>query len=221
MNAKFAALALMLTLTAGCATESHNVVATESVVTYNTNYSGPKYTLAIGHFENRSPYMRGLFSDGNDRLGGQAKTILKTHLSQSGRFHLVDRANMDALARESGISGSQQDLAGAEFIITGEVTEFGRKVTGDKALFGIGGRGKKQTAYSKVSVSIVDVATSLVLYSVQGAGEYQLASREVLGTGGTSGYDATLSDKVLNLSITDAVNKLVVALEAGAWGAAK
>lgn len=221
MYTRIAAVALTLALAAGCATESHNVVATESVATYNTNYSGPKYSLAIGHFENRSPYMRGLFSDGNDRLGGQAKTILKTHLSQSGRFMLVDRSNMEALARESGISGTSQNLAGAEVIITGEVTEFGRKVTGDKQFFGIGGRGKKQTAYSKVSVSIVDVATSLVVYSVQGAGEYQLANREVLGTGGTSGYDATLSDKVLNLSITDAVNKLVAALEAGAWSPVK
>jgi len=219
MNVRIAALAL--TLFASCATESHNVVATESVATYNTNYSGPRYALAVGHFENRSPYMRGLFSDGNDRLGGQAKTILQTHLSQSGRFNLVDRSNMEALARESEISGGQQNLTGAEVIITGEVTEFGRKVTGDKQLFGLAGRGKKQTAYSKVSISVVDVATSLVVYSVQGAGEYELASREVLGTGGTSGYDATLSDKVLNLSITDAVNKLVAALEAGAWSPVK
>ena len=108
MNAGYAAFALVLTFAAGCATESHTVVETESVATYNTSYAGPKYALGIGHFENRSPYMRGLFSDGNDRLGGQAKTILKTHLSQSGRFNLVDRSNMEALARESEISGGAQ-----------------------------------------------------------------------------------------------------------------
>ena len=37
----------------------------------------------------------------------------------------------------------------------------------------------------------------------------------MLGTGGTQGYDSTLNGKVLNLSITDAVNKLVRDLEAG------
>jgi len=61
------------------------------------------------------------------------------------------------------------------------------------------------------------VKTSEVLYSVQGAGEYALGNREVLGTGGTSGYDATLNGKVLNFSITDAVNKLVAGLESGQW----
>ena len=86
---------------------------------------------------------------------------------------------------------------GARFVITGEVTEFGRKETGDAQLFGILGRGKKQIAYSKMSLNVVDVTTSRVVYAVQGAGEYELGSREVLGTGGTSGYDSTLNGKVL------------------------
>ena len=59
--------------------------------------------------------------------------------------------------------------------------------------------------------------TSAVLHAVQGAGEYELSNREVLGTGGTSGYDSTLNGKVLDLAITDAVNRLVADLEAGAW----
>jgi curli biogenesis system outer membrane secretion channel CsgG len=100
-------------------------------------------------------------------------------------------------------------------VITGEVTEFGRKETGDEQLFGILGGGKKQLAYSKVALNVVDVTTSRIVYSVQGAGEYELGSREVLGTGGTQGYDSTLNGKVLNLSITDAVNKLVRDLDSG------
>lgn len=208
---------ILLGLATGCATESQQTLATESVATYQTNYSGPRYRLVIGQFANTSPYMRGIFSDGTDQLGGQAKTILKTHLSQTGRFTLVDRDNMDALARESQISGAGQDLIGAELVVTGEVTEFGRRTTGDKQLFGIAGRGKTQTAYSKVSLNVVNVRTSEVVHSVQGAGEFELSNREVLGTGGTAGYDSTLNGKVLNLSITDAVNKLVNDLERGLW----
>ena len=68
-----------------------------------------------------------------------------------------------------------------------------------------------------MSLNVVDVATSQVVYSVQGAGEYQLSNREILGTGSTAGYDATLNGKVLNLAILDAVNKLVRDLEAGQW----
>jgi curli biogenesis system outer membrane secretion channel CsgG len=201
----------------GCASESHHTVATESVASHDTPYAGPRYTLAIGKFNNASPYMRGIFSEGTDQLGNQAKTILKTDLSQSGRFVLVDRDNMEEIAQESQIAGSEQKLTGAEVVITGEVTEFGRKVTGDTELFGILGKGKQQVAYSKVSINIVDVATSQVVHSVQGAGEYALSDREVIGFGSTSGYDSTLNGKVLNLSITDAVNKLVADLEKGRW----
>ena len=200
-----------------CATESHRTLATETVATYGTNYSGPKTSLAIGKFQNSSPYMRGIFSAGEDRLGNQAKTILKTHLSQTGRFDLLDRDNMQQIEREARLAGREQDLVGARYVITGQVTEFGRKTVGDKALFGILGRGKTQVAYSKVSVNLVDVRTSQVVFSMQGAGEYSLSNREIVGFGGSASYDSTLNGKVLNLSITDTVNKLVEAIESGTW----
>ncbi|MFT7671126.1 MAG: curli biogenesis system outer membrane secretion channel CsgG [Planctomycetota bacterium] len=215
------AMALVTILTACSTTESHRVVETSTVESYGTKYVGPKCALSIGHFSNNSPYLRGIFSDDEDRLGGQAKTILKTHLSQTNRFDLLDRENMSAIRQESDLSGQELELEGAEFVITGQVTEFGRKTTGDKQLFGILGRGKRQIAYSKVSVSVVDVKTSRVVHSVQGAGEYSLSEREIVGFGSSAGYDSTLNGKVLNLAITDSVNKLVRALEAGDWGPEK
>ena len=200
-----------------CATETHRALETESVATYKTAYSGPRYPLAVGKFANRSTYLRGIFSDGTDRLGSQAKTILNTHLAQTNRFTLVDRRNMEEIAQEAAISGQQQTLTGAALVVTGEVTEFGRKVTGDTELFGILGRGKNQIAYSKVSLNIVDVRTSQVVYAIQGAGEYVLSNREVLGFGSTAAYDATLTGKVLNFAIMESVNKLVTGLERGEW----
>ena len=88
-------------------------------------------------------------------------------------------------------------------------------------MFGILGSGKKQTAYSKVNLNVVDVSSSEVVYSVQGAGEYALSDREVIGFGGTSGYDSTLNGKVLDLAIREAVNRLVEGLEQGKWKPAK
>jgi curli biogenesis system outer membrane secretion channel CsgG len=202
---------------AGCATETHRTVATETVASHGTAYSGPKYTLVVGNFQNRSSYMRGLFSDGLDRLGNQAKTILKTDLQQTDRFTVVDRDNMEEIAREASLRGEKQNLKGAQVAITGDVTEFGRRETGDVQLFGILGSGKTQLAYAKVALNVVDVSTSEIVHSVQGAGEYELSNREVIGFGGTAGYDATLNGKVLNLAITEAVNNLVSDLERGAW----
>lgn len=220
MNRVSAALVTLTAILAlaGCATsESSRVIEAQTVRTYNTSYSGPRYALVIGNFQNRSSYQRGLFSDGTDRLGSQAKTILKTHLQQTNRFDVVDRDNMAQIAEEAKISGKAQTLEGAQVAVGGDVTEFGRKTTGDQQLFGILGSGKKQIAYAKVALNLVDVRTARVVYSSQGAGEYALSNREVIGFGGTAGYDATLNGKVLNLAITEAVNNLVDGLERGAW----
>jgi curli biogenesis system outer membrane secretion channel CsgG len=84
-------------------------------------------------------------------------------------------------------------------------------------LFGILGSGKKQIAYSKVTLNVVSVMTSEVVYSVQGAGEYALSDREVLGFGGASGYDSTLNGKVLDLAVREAVDHLCTGVEQGSW----
>jgi len=204
---------------AGCATESHEALQTEKPVTASVaaTYTGPRSSIAVGKFDNRSNYMRGLFSDGVDRLGGQAKTILIGHLQETGRFDVMDRDNMEEIAREAQIAGKQQTLKAAEATITGDVVEFGRKEVGDKQLFGILGSRKKQVAYSKVTLNVVDVLTSQVVYSVSGAGEYALSSREVIGFGGASGYDSTLNGKVLDLAVREAVDRLAEGLERGNW----
>ena len=208
---------VLCTLAAGCATESSQSLKVSQVESASVAYNGPKTSLVVGKFDNRSSYMRGLFSDGVDRLGGQAKTILITHLQQSNRFTVMDRDNMKESEFESGLTGKPQKLKGADFVITGDVTEFGRKETGDHQLFGILGRGKTQTAYSKVSLNVVNAETSEVIFSSQGAGEYALSNREVIGFGGTASYDSTLNGKVLDLAIREAVNRLVEGIDKGNW----
>ncbi|WP_435951794.1 CsgG/HfaB family protein [Dryocola sp. BD626] len=207
-------------LMSGCASESSRSLEVEKVASYRTDYSGPKSPVSIGKFDNRSSYMNGIFSDGVDRLGNQSKTILMTHLQQTGRFNVMDRANMEELKNEAGISGNQQQLKGATYVITGDVTEFGRKETGDRALFGILGRGKTQVAYAKVALNVVNVKTSEVIFSAQGAGEYALSNREIIGFGGTASYDSTLNGKVLDLAIREAVNNLVNGIDSHAWNPA-
>ena len=61
---------------ASCATETSKTVAPKQVTSAATPYSGPKNPISVGKFDNRSTFLRGLFSDGVDRLGSQAKTIL-------------------------------------------------------------------------------------------------------------------------------------------------
>ena len=214
---KIGAVLLTAALFAGCASESSRVVETPKVASYGTAYNGQKILVSIGRFNNQSAYQNGVFADGEDRLGNQAQSILITNLQQSGRFLVLDRSNMKVIKQESELSKTAQNLKGARYVITGDVTEFGRKTTGDHQLFGILGKGKQQTAYSKVNLNIVDTKTAEVVYSVSGAGEYTLSNREIIGFGGTAGYDSTLNGKVLSLAIIEAVNNLVNGIESGAW----
>lgn len=205
----------------GCATESSRSLPVPVVSSAQIPYSGKPVEIAVGKFDNRSSFMRGIFSDGVDRLGGQAKTILITHLQQSRRFNVLDRDNLDEIRQEATLMKKGQALKGAGFVVTGDVTEFGRKEVGDQQLFGILGRGKSQVAYAKVNLNIVNTTTSEVVLSSQGAGEYSLSNREIIGFGGTASYDSTLNGKVLDLAIQEAVNHLVEQVDAGALTVAK
>ncbi len=212
------ALAGAATLMAGCSTtEQARVLDVPKVASAGTTYTGQRSLLSVGKFDNRSSYMRGIFSDGVDRLGGQAKTTLITHLQQTGRFNVLDRDNMSETSQEAKLKNQTQKLKGADYVVTGDVTEFGRKEVGDQQLFGILGRGKQQIAYSKVNLNIVNVQTSEIVFSAQGAGEYALSNREIIGFGSTASYDSTLNGKVLDLAIREAVNNLVKGIETGAW----
>lgn len=213
--------ALLMALLQGCATESSRSVAIQQVEAASRPYAGARAPIAVGKFDNRSSFGRGMFSDGVDRLSSQAKTVLITHLQQTNRFSVLDRDNLKEASQEAAYKGSAQAIRGADYVITGDVTEFGRKDVGDKQLFGLLGRGKEQVAYAKVSLNVVNITTSEVVYSAQGAGEFSLSNREVLGTGGTAGYDATLNGKVLDLAIREAVNRLTAGIDSGAWQPAR
>jgi curli biogenesis system outer membrane secretion channel CsgG len=216
-------MASFVMLVVGCASESHKAVQVAQSTSAKTasNYQGVKHPIMVSNFDNKSGFMRGVFSEGPDRLSTQAKTVLMAHLQQTGRFSVLDRDNMKELAGEAKISGKKQNLKGAAYAITGDVAEFGRKETGDRQLFGILGSGKSQVAYSKVTLNVVDVATSEVVYSASGSGEYELSNREVVGFGGTASYDSTLNGKVLDLAMREAVDRLVEGLEQRRWSLTK
>ena len=187
---KAGTLALVSVLMAGCATERSKSVAVPATVAASTPYQGPRSPISVGKFDNRTDFLRGVFSDGVDRLGGQAKTILTSHLQRTGRFQVMDRQNLSEIAQEAAFNKQANKIKGARYVVTGDVTAFGRKVTGDQQLFGILGRGKEQVAYAKVDLNVVDVTSSEVVYSASGAGEYSLSNREVIGFGGSAGYDS-------------------------------
>ena len=203
---------------AGCSTtETNRIIAPIQVTSATHNYNGVKAVVSVGKFDNRSNFMNGVFAENVDRLGGPAKVILETHLQQSGYFSVLNRANLSEMKQEAGFSGAQQSIKGARYVITGDITEFGRKDVGDQQFFGVLGRGKTQIAYAKVLLNVVDVNTSEIIQSGQGAGEYALGEREVLGFGSAASYDSTLNGKVLDLAIREAIDNLANSIKNGQW----
>ena len=211
---------VIIILLSGCATtETSTTITPTKVSSSSFAYKGPKQLVALGKFINASTYMRGLFADDKiDRVGGQARTILEAHLNQSNHFRVFNRDNLNNIKQEANYNNRSTNVQGSRFIITGSVSEFGRKNVGDVQLFGLAGKGKSQIAYCKVILNVIDVYTSEVVFTGVGAGEYALSSREVIGFGSTSGYDPTLTGKVLDLGIRESVDNLAQGLRTGQWG---
>lgn len=163
-----------------------------------------KRKVAIGRFSNETKYAKGIFYDKeNDPMRKQALDILSSKLAASGKFILLEREDLDLLVAEAGESMKR---IGADYIILGSITEFGRKNEGNNQVFS---STKTQTVEAGVSIRLVDVSTGLIIYSDEAKGFAETTAKQTLGIGGTAGFDATLSDKAISAAIGQLVENIV------------
>lgn len=95
-----------------------------------------KRKVAIGRFSNETQYAKGIFYDKeNDPMGKQALDILSAKLASSGKFLLLERSDLSALLEECQKNGGGSATIGADYMIIGSITEFGRKDTGKNGFF--------------------------------------------------------------------------------------
>ncbi len=173
-----------------------------------------KRKIIIGRFSNETTYGKALLVDDNyDPIGKQASDMLATRLIKSNRFLVLERPDLKKVEAEQTIT-KEKDLIGADTIIFGSVTEFGRSVTGKAGFLS---STKLQTAKAKVEIRLVDSKTGLAFFSTIGAGVATTESGEVAGFGSAADYDGTLNDKVIAASISDLINNLIVSLENRPW----
>lgn len=163
-----------------------------------------KRKVAIGRFSNETQYAKGLFYDkDNDPMRKQALDILSSKLASSGKFILLEREDLDLLVAEAG---EDMKKIGADYIILGSITEFGRKNEGQQKVFS---STKTQTVEAGVSIRLVESATGLIIYSDEAKGYAETTTKEILGVGGKAGYDATLSDKAISAAISQLVENII------------
>jgi curli biogenesis system outer membrane secretion channel CsgG len=217
-------VALLGTLLSACATVSEKQVPVEAPASRGTQVAAQsaaqaparhryKSKIAIARFTNESNYGRSLLTDQDmDRIGKQAGDMLTSRLVLSGKFLVLERPDAAKLEKEQQLSGGS--LIGADTVIAGSVTEFGRSVGGKSGFLS---STKVQTAKAKVDIRLVDVKTGLAYFSANGSGEASTESGEVAGFGSHAEYDATLNDRAIAAAISDVVDRLVDKLYDRPW----
>lgn len=172
--------------------------------TFGQSEKSLKRKVAIGRFSNETQYAKGMFYDReNDPIRKQALDILSSKLAASGKFILLERDGLEELMAESG-AGMQK--IGADYIILGSITKFGRKVEGDQRVLS---QTKTQTVEAGVSIRLVEASSGLIIYSDEASGFAETSAKQTLGLGGTAGYDATLSDKAISAALTQLVENII------------
>jgi curli biogenesis system outer membrane secretion channel CsgG len=142
----------------------------------------------------------------NQDVGKGISDLLINQLVNDGSYRVIERSALDKILKEQNFSNSDRAntataakigaLLGADTIIVGDVTQFGRDdknfgaggVGGHWGTYGLGGLGlKKAKAVVEVTARIVDVNTGEILASTTGHGESNRSSTNMLG-GGASGW---------------------------------
>jgi curli biogenesis system outer membrane secretion channel CsgG len=210
---KFITIFGVCLLLANCATKQPTVIQVapqvkEAQADSQTEQRFLKRKVAVSRFSNETQYAKGLFYDKeNDPIGKQAVDILSTKLASSNKFILLERQDGDKIDEEIKLAGNTAfQKIGADYLIIGSVTEFGRKNTGDTQVFS---RSKTQIVEAGVSLRLVDVSTGQIIYSEEAKGEAETTNKTVLGLGEKADYDATLSDKAISAAISKLVENVI------------
>jgi curli biogenesis system outer membrane secretion channel CsgG len=176
-----------------------------------------KRKVAIARFSNETRQGQSFFLDQNrDWVGKQAMDILSAKLTSTDKFVLLERADLDKITQELKVGSLENLHIPADQLIVGSVSEFGRKTVSDVGLFS---RVKKQVAFAKVNVRLVDVQTGRIVYSAEGEGEAFSEAGSIFGVGARADYDSTLNDKAIDAAIGKVVNNIMENLLDKPWRA--
>jgi curli biogenesis system outer membrane secretion channel CsgG len=192
----------------GCLAQQKTVRVESQIQDVKKETQSLKRKVAIARFSNETEYGKGIFyNKANDPMAKQAVDILSTKLAATDKFILLERQDMDKILEEMKIAGNEGvQKVGADFLIVGSITEFGRKTTGQTKVFS---RSKTQVVEAGVSLRLIDVSTGQIIYTEEAKGEAETSNKTVMGLGEHADYDATLSDKAISAAISKLVENVV------------
>lgn len=145
---------------------------------------GPKRTVVVDKFESNGQFDAAY---GNWDVGGGLAAMLATALQQSGSFVVLERASMGRVIFEQELKSNNVanpetgpklgQVAAAQFVVVGAVTEFGIQDKGGSFNIGIGGavKGnplssllgtKHQEGAVAIDMRVIDTSTTQVVQAV-------------------------------------------------------
>lgn len=174
-----------------------------------------KRKIALGRVTNETNYGQSLLRDrSDDPLGKQVTDLLSKALTESGAYVVFERPDIGRIQAESRLTDSKLNLIGVDALIIGSLTEFGRKTIGET---GFVSSSKRQVAFAKMDVRVVDVNNGNVFFATSGAGEASTESASTFGFGSQASYDGTLNDAAIRLAVSETVSRLSTQMQSRPW----
>ena len=174
-----------------------------------------KRKIALARVTNETQYGRSFLRDSQgDVLGKQLTDMMSKALVESGQFVVLERPDLGRLIAENKFAGGDFQKVGADVLLLGSLTEFGRKTDGQSGFLS---KTKRQMAVAKMDVRLVDVSSGRVIFATSGAGQASNESGNVLGWGSRATYDGSLNDKAINNAISEVISGIVSKLSDQPW----
>lgn len=174
-----------------------------------------KRKIALGRISNETSYGQSLLRDNSgDPLGKQVTDLMSKALTSSGGYLVFERPDIGRLQAESRLTDTRLNLVGVDALIIGSLTEFGRKTMGAT---GFVSSSKRQVAFAKIDIRVVEVSTGHVFFATSGAGEASTETASTFGFGSQASYDGTLNDTAIRQAVSEAVNRLTVEMSSRPW----
>lgn len=220
--------ASVLVLLQGCATQSPPVAQKEAAPSLGAQKAAQqaamaqtptaptlKRKVALGRISNETNYGRSLLRDQHgDPLGKQVTDLLSKALTESGAYLVFERPDITRLQAEGSLTATKLNLVGVDALLIGSLTEFGRKTLGET---GFASSSKRQVAFAKVDLRVVDTNTSHVFFATSGAGEASTETASTFGFGSQAAYDGTLNDAAIRQAVSEVVSRLSSEMNARPW----
>ncbi len=211
MNKKLFLIFILFTLLIGCKnSEIRSDIKKENTISNLREYDilkanlTPKRKIIIGKVKNYTRF-------GTQRTDTITKDILASEFSNSGRFTVLEREDLNSVMEELAFSSN----LGENFVVIGSVTKYNLNTVGNKSLFS---KSKEQRAEAVVELKVIDVLNGKTWIET-GEGSSSVKFGTILGTG-TYGSYGNLEEEAFRAAVIQGVEKIINKIDSLPWCAA-